>query len=436
MFFNIQEHRLKLSFSAILVGVIALSILMSISGPRMVGKKIDGNLSSTRITARFNQLLNPDAPLEIKTVPELKLHYTIQNNEVSVLFDEPLKTDQLYQISLGGVTDKRGKQSTATIVHTTLAQKIAYLRRDPEGGNDKIFRKTIGKNDEELLYESTRIGAFAITKDNSLAIVKESVEKPLESSLYLVKNGQETLLSPPKGTVTAIADSRKSNKLLLSTRDPATLQSFLFVYNLDSNSFTELTKNDGIPLHAVKAELTSDGNSIMYLDAGNSALVLLDPENKRSPINFGVALNYEQYLPDNKGIVYESVPGKYELIKSSGGSETVLNDITVSETKMLSNLTTLIYLKNDYTLTSPRLQLTKKAKEELTILADIDSRKSSILEFETSPNDEFISYQTGETPFIFDGYKINSVPKNIETKIITPRGELIDTFTGAAVKWL
>ncbi len=436
MFSKLNEKRYLMSVLLIVILITFLSVHVSIGGPRLVGKTLEGTLTASKLSARFNQTLNPNSTLNLKITPELKTHHSIQANELTIYFDEALKTNTTYRLTIEGVTDKRRKTSTATLEFKTPQQQLAYLQRRTIDGNDKIVTKTLGKATETILFSGERIGSFTITKNESLLLIQENTNRTLETVMSRVEDGRAKQLHPPKGVAIAISGSRVSNNVLLRTRDISSLQNYLYIYDAESNSFSEITKKDGSSIHAVKAEFASDGNTVIYRDAADGSLVLLDPMKQRDPISFGVTTDFHRYIPDNRGVLFETKPGTYELANSDGKRQTVLDDITISEATILSNLKTVVYIVNKYGLASTHLLLTLKSDNETVVLSDIDYTENTIWNLGLSTNDEFITYQIGKTPFTFDGYRIEAEPKNIETKILNTRGEQIDSINGSQVNWL
>ncbi len=436
MFFKFTNERLK--WSVIILGLLVstLSLLHSYSGPRLVKASVEGDLSSARLIARFNQTLATRQPLEITISPEIKNSYSVRSTEVLIAFDEPLKSDTAYTIKIAQIEGLTKKKNEVNFVYTTLPQKIIYLQRNYTEDSDHVIMKTIGKPDEKSLYSDERIGNYAYTKSGKLFVLKDTSDKKLSTELIEVSGKNQTIITPPKGVVSSISASQFSEKLIVLTQDISTYTSYLFVYDAENNTFKEMTRNDGSPIDATQAEFAHDGQSIVYRDSTDGALMLTDPTHKREPLNFGIVYNFHRYLLPDKGIFFESKPGTYEFITNDGKVQTVLNDITTTEAKLENDLSSIVLLQNTYSDDNTHQVLLRKTVQGIKKFFETDTESAIIREVDLSPNDEYITYQQNNSPITFDGYRTKNLPKGVKTIIIDKTGKTIESLNGASITWL
>ena len=426
-------------FSKIIIvlsfAVVCLSLAHTLHGPKAVSIDTSGQLDQTYITFQFNDILAPKQTPDIHIEPSTKFTASISDKQLVLRFDEPLLYNNTYRVEVSNIHDRRGRVASSSYRFHTGVQKIAYLQRGSE--IDQIHTRIVGKPESDaVIFEHERIGDFAVSTAGSVLAVIDENTKTMFTRLLRITDEKSEEITPPKGIALAVTASATKNSFLIRTRDMATLTNYLYRYDWQSNSFEELVKLDGSPIHASHVQFAPDGETILYTDASDGLLYMLDPLAKREPLNFGSVSSLCRVLSANKGILIEPKPGQYQLVQNNGEFKTITEDITINEATMTAN-GTFIYVTNAYSLTNPSqvVKLMNPSSEIKTVLT-FDSSKELERSLQLSPNDELISFNIGSVPNTYDGYRVRPEVRDSSIKIMTLNGQLIDNFSGTHLTWL
>lgn len=436
MSFSIKRTRLNVSFALLIIIAATLAVFHSVNGPRLVKTTYEGPLAAKELDMYFNVDVKASENFSISTIPETDFRYEFLQNRLRVIFESPLSSSTKYTIAVANIADNRGHNTRAQTSFTTEAQQVVYLSRDEQGTVDIIRRKTIGDSETTELYRGNKIGDFAVANRKILLVIEDTETQQFNTALYQIKGTTKTAVEPPKGIAIGVSGATDKDHFLVRTRDQSTLQNHLFLFSAETSTFTELIKENGDPIHASHASFAADSSTIVYTDAADGALYLLDSATDRSPLSFGVVSTLQRYLPDDSGIFYESTPGKYEFVKNDGVVSTIVNNIEVSDAKIFTNHTDVVLLKNDFSLLSSSQKIIMKTPQAETVFQEINNAKQLVRRIDISPNDEYILIQQSNVPVIYDGYRTRTEPKQSQIELRSTSGLLKDSFQGSLLQWL
>jgi hypothetical protein len=434
--FTKASQRLTL-FSWMMIAIILiLSTLHTIQGARVTKIYERGTLASKSIIIEFNARLDPNQNIAIQVFPTTQIDSDIDGSRLIITFQQPLAYNQTYRLELVNVRDTRGKQTSKTYQFMTPRSEILYLQRN-ESGTDNLIKRTVGDpSSEKIIFSHSRIGDFAATHNNEgYLVVIDEPTAALQTTLYRVDETESRVLSPPKGIVMQLKSSTTDAVFLMRTIDMETLQNHFFTYDWHADNFTEITHRDGSSIHPSSFFFTNDGKTILYTDAADGALYMLDPSGTREPLSFGTVTSVRRILPDDSGLYLETKPAHYLLLKNDASQIDYLDDVTIAESTILMDGST-ISLKNAYSLTKPSQLLIKSFEGNDTTLTLNDSNDALLRNITVSPNDQFISYNRSPVPNTYDAYRIKPEARLSELVIVDMAGEEIDVVNGTHIQWL
>lgn len=433
MFF--KNKRLIFSVGILFVLVCVLAILHTVSGPRLVGTKIQGYPADKTLQLSFNSSID-SSDIAVSVEPQTMTTHTVQGKTAFIHFIEPLLSNTQYEVYISGVTDSRGKSSNARVSFITEPQSVAYLKRGET--QDIIMKKIINEPASELVSRPF-IEDFVVGKDDRvLSISRTNTEM---SSLFatFTHNNKEELLLMPFGVPVGVYGASSSADFYIKTRDMQSFKSKLFLYESEKNKITELSDSTDNPIDNAGLLIAADGRTIAYQNASDNAAVIFLPLSDRSSIALGRTVRLLRFMPNNSAVFFESDPGTYGYTDNAGTFSVVDVDPTINEVLLLQDLKRYIGIKNTYRINRPpEKEIVVSREGQLSTLYRSDNELLLLNSLSINAQDEYISFEkSSETPILFDNYVLKPRPVDAQTILFDLANETtIDTVDGTLLQWL
>lgn len=278
---------------AVLCGAGAAASL--VQGPRVSSVSSDPQTaiasSGSRVVITSNQALEEIDPAQISVSPEAEHTVDASGRTVGVRFSGPLDEGTTYTIT---ISDVRGVGGGATSDLTATVQTPTapvYLLRRSVGGEDVIYRTTLGTDEQTVVFSHDQIEDFRRTPDGLVISVVEGERARL---LLTDVDGTETaeVRLPGPGFVTGLQVSDRGALVGFQFSDigiseGAGRESQLLISDLRS-------PDDEPVALAVAGETVSvdhwrfvpDSSALLALPFGGE-MVLADPASNDAPVPLG-----------------------------------------------------------------------------------------------------------------------------------------------------
>ncbi|MDX6382220.1 MAG: hypothetical protein QOI57_3244, partial [Rubrobacteraceae bacterium] len=193
---------------ALSVGILALGLLVTTSGPR-VRHVVEQSTTANGI-ASVNQALTIVFDRPIKTSDyesaieiEPKVEYTVshRNQQLNITFDQNLLSNTEYVLTVKPVLEDElgeGMESGYTYKFSTAQPSFTYLERNyGDGGLDKVIERAPLSQESYVLYGAERIKFFG-RNEKELAVVVPRADNTDELRVVDLGTREEKTLDLPR----------------------------------------------------------------------------------------------------------------------------------------------------------------------------------------------------------------------------------------------
>ncbi len=438
MFTNIIKRIKKTPVALWLLLLVCMTIILMmqvhVSGPKIT--QLIFQPKENTVVASFNSLIDSSKELRITIEPSLNFDVTLNANSAYIFPHEPLLQNTKYIITFHDVHDMRGKIATSQKSFTTDKARYAYLYRDGTN-DDQIRMKYIGEQKEKVIAQLPRIARYAINEFQEALVITDEQTPRLSSKLYLASNASTEELVLPDNQIAIDAISNTFGSLFaVILQDTKTYENKMYLFNPDQKAFSELHDVGNNSIYASSTVFGPDGTTILYQDARNSTMNILDSVSQRPATNFGVVHKIEQIFNNGSSILYQSTPGVFMTRNSDGKVSSLLEDITQSDMNIIKNDNVSIALKIYYETTSSKISVIKTENGSTTEILTVNAKDENIRYLKLSHNAELISVDSVVNPAQYDKYRLNPKPINNRIKILNNGGSFLEEVTGSDIVWL
>jgi hypothetical protein len=300
-----------LAVGALSVGILALGLLVTTSGPR-VRHVVEQSITANGI-ASVNQALTVVFDRPIKTSDyesaieiEPKVEYTVshRNQQLNITFDQNLLSNTEYVLTVKPVLEDElgeGMESGYTYKFSTAEPSFTYLERNYGGGGlDKVIERAPLSQESYVLYGAERIKFFG-RNEKELAVVVPRADNTDELRVVDLGTREEKTLDLPR-------DVRVDN-LSFSPVD----NQFVFI--------TRATRK----ADASESDLEAYSNTLSRYDIDGEQLQPLDTLSAKSSVP-SVLYSRESalYSRDGQALLYRAFDEEYYLIGATQTTASVL----------------------------------------------------------------------------------------------------------------
>ena len=440
---------------ALVVVASVFLLLGSLQGPKLATAQVDPQRvteqSGQQLRLFANQPLREVDPSQVVVEPEAAVSLTVQDDLLVVQFDQRLKYDTEYTVTVHDVgAASRDAVSTFTHTFTTGTGSVLYLDRGED--QDEILRADVaGTGRGEVLHSAPGIQAFAPV-EGVLAVARDDgagatvLESVLTSSgaveLVRLPEGTrvDTLIAPPTGTLLGL--------VLTEVVDEGTpeFSSSLAVVDLAGDRAVSFVSGlDGEPIRALEAAFLPDGSTLLVhaLDQSVLRVDLLNPELVLPVDQLPTVWNLSTDSTRLSGA--DSFGGLYLDLES--GAETRLNPSLYEGSVVFGGETVLlgderwvqkVAVPDASGGSFASIVVVDDGSGESRLLARTIDDRGSIGDLFVSPNDQYVAIEV--TPSVEnaepDGRRVNGRPTSITLQILEiDTGALVRSLEGFAVIW-
>lgn len=177
-----SSHRKFLAIFLVssVLAIVTLGFLTYIGGPRVrlvtpsFDPKADSYTLNEAVVFSFDRpIKQQDYSDQISIEPKVKFSAKTNKQQISIRFEENLKSDTDYKINLkqGSVKSSTGTEMKRTFGYElrTMPLSYVYIKRDFKDGKDQVVKSDI-KDKETVIYESQEIRHLVASRDKIVIV--------------------------------------------------------------------------------------------------------------------------------------------------------------------------------------------------------------------------------------------------------------------------
>lgn len=437
------------------LGVVATVFLVlgALQGPKLATAQVDPQRATEQAGQQLrlfaNQPLRDVDPGQVTVEPETSVSVTVQDDLIVVQFDERLRYDTAYTVTVRDVA-AQGRDAVSTFTHAfeTAGGSLLYLDRGED--EDEILRAEVsGTGRGEVVHAALGIQAFAPV-EGVLVVARDggtgaggagtSVLESVSTSTGAVENLRlpegarvDRVIAPPSGTLLGLVLTE-----VVEEGTPAFSSALAFVDLAGDREVTFVNGIDGEPVRALDAVFLPDATTLLVhaLDQTLLRIDLLAPELVLPVDQVPTVWNLSTDGTRLSGS--DSFGGLFLDLES--GEETRLNPSLFEDSVVFGGETVL--LSDERWVQKVAVPDESGGSFAIVVVVDDGSGASRLLartiddrgsigELSVSPNDQYVAIEV--TPSVEnavpDGRRVNGRPTSITLQIV-------DIATGALVRSL
>src|SRR5215217_1289769 len=295
---------LGLVIGGLTVGILALALLVTTSGPRVrnvaVQNQTGERISSVSqgLTVVFDRpIVGSDFKSVIEFDPEVDYTVSHRQGQLSITFDQNLLSNTKYVLTVKPeIEDDRGKRMEAEYSYefTTDEPSFTYLERNygrGEGAVDRVVQRAPLSGKRQVLFGEDRIKSFALN-GRYLAVVVVRPDNTDELRVVDLSSTEERLVD--------ISPDAQVDNLRFSPTD----NQFIFVLQVV-----------GAPTGDPDSE-GFDSNRLYLYDIDGEQLQPVDTSSDKGNVKSAL------YSRDGQALLYETLDGQYYLTGATRATET------------------------------------------------------------------------------------------------------------------
>ncbi|WP_255558953.1 hypothetical protein [Salinibacterium sp. M195] len=423
-----------------------------LQGPKLSNAQLDTDavVSSSGQTLRLfaNQIIAPVDSAAVTVEPAAAATVSSDGDLVSVQFAEALDYGTEYTVSVEGVVSPSGgPESTLKYSFTTGQPQLYYLDRGVP--NDEILQTEFNSQERTVLFAGEGIQEFVPVGD-VLAVTTAAADRT--GTLTLVNPDtavSERVLLPEIGEV-ADLDATRSSSLLgftISSPDPGPIPTISHtLYTIDvarGRDVVAVTGLDGDPMRVLGWQFVPGTSTIVALTT-DSTLVRIDTASGLV-VPLGGYFEFDRVSADGSTVVVSDTRG-IASVTLSDGAELRLNPSPISgeqpflgqsDADAAGNLVAKMVLVSESGGSFSSV-LAFDDGEQSRILYQTVGDKGAILDFQVSPNNQFVAVevQPNVSSFDADEYVMNPRPQSVTTYFVEiATGAVTRSVEGFGLVW-
>ncbi|MGJ8721813.1 MAG: Ig-like domain-containing protein [Salinibacterium amurskyense] len=430
--------------SVILVVLCGIFLALGyLQGPKLSSAQVDADavVTSSDQTLRLfaNQAIAAVDPAAVTVEPAIDATASSEGDLISVQFGQALDYNTEYTVSVEGVTTlSGGPESTLTYSFTTGEPELYYLDRGEP--NDEIIRTGLTSQDRTVLFAGVGIQEFVPVGD-VVAFTTAAADRTGTLTLANPDTGvTEQVLLPEAGEV-ADLDATRSGSLLgftISSEDPGpipTISHTLYTVDLDrGRDVVAVNDLDGEPMRVTGWQFVPGTAEIVAVTT-ESTLVRVDTTTGLI-IPLGGYFDFDRVSADGSTAIVNDTTGS-AAVTLADGTEVRLHPSRIdgeqpfigqTDADADGNLVAKMVLVGETGATFSSV-LAFDNGEESRILYQTVGDKGAILDFEVSPNNQFVAVEVQPNVATLDSdqYVMNPRPQSTTTY-------LVEIATGAVTR--
>jgi hypothetical protein len=294
---------LGLVIGGLTVGILALALLVTASGPRVrnvaVQNQTGERISSVSqgLTVVFDRpIVGSDFKSAIEFDPEVEYTVSHRQGQLSITFDQNLLSNTEYALTIKpDIEDEAGRSMEGEYRYefTTAEPSFTYLERNYDrGAVDKIIQRAPLSGESQILFGEDRIKSFA-RNGRYLAVVVLRPDNTDELRVFDLETLEERSLDIP-------ANMRVDN-LRFSPTD---------------NQFVFIPRAFGVDADDPDSETYTYNNKLYRYDIDGDQLQPVDTSSDKGNVERAL------YSRDGQALLYKTINGSYYLTGATQTTET------------------------------------------------------------------------------------------------------------------
>lgn len=414
-----------------------------LQGPKLSSAQVDGDavVESSDQTLRLfaNQTIAEIDPDAVTVEPAVDATASSEGDLISVQFSQALDYNTEYTVSVEGVTAASGgPESTVSYSFTTGEPELYYLDRGKP--NDEVIRTGLTAHDRTVVFAGAGIQEFVPVGD-IVAFTTATADRTGTLMLANPDTGvSERVLLPEVGEV-ADLDATRSGSLLgftISSQDPGpipTISHTLYTVDLDrGRDVVAVADLDGEPMRVTGWQFVPGTTAIVAVTT-ESTLVRVDTVTGLI-VPLGGYFDFDRVSADGSTAIVSDTTGS-AAVTLSDGTDVRLHPSRIdgeqpfigqTDANAAGDLVAKMVLVGEAGASFSSV-LAFDNGEESRILYQTVGDKGAILDFEVSPNNQFVAVevQPNVSTRDPDQYVMNSRPQSVTTY-------LVEIATGAVTR--
>ncbi|MBH0129285.1 hypothetical protein I6E56_02815 [Salinibacterium sp. NK8237] len=405
-----------------------------LQGPKLSSAQVDVDavVSSSDQTLRLfaNQTLASVEAGAVTVEPDAAATVSSEGDLVSVQFAEALDYNTEYTVTVEGVmSPSGGSESTLDYSFTTGEPQLYYLDRGEP--NDEIVKTALSSQDRTVLFSGEGIQEFVPVGD-VLAVTTAAADRAGTLTLVNPETAvSEQVLLPEEGEV-ADLDATSSGSLLgftISSLDPGPISAVshtLYTMDVDrGRDVVAVTDLDGEPMRVVGWQFVPDSTTIVALTT-ESTLVRVDTTSGLV-VPLGGYFEFDRVSADGSTVVVVDARGSASVTLSDGAELRLFPSLIGDEQPFLGqtdadvagNLVAKMVLVSEDGGSFSSVLAFDDGEQSRILYQTVDD-KGAILDFQVSPNNQFVAVevQPNVSNFDSDEYVVNPRPQSVTTYLV------------------
>jgi len=260
----------------------------SVKKIEVMGSQFQAEISNQKIKVTFSHPMQKNNVLEHLTFePRTSFDLFWKENELSIVFNENLKSNTKYQIRLSKeLQDTYNQKLASDVIYSFKTKQLAlfYIEQDLLNKTERLVHTNAEFGDKTILYENQNIQHYAVNKkyivistrnadgSNTLHLIHRESKKIKEISF--TNHAISNLTIQPEGTTAMFIGSamEQTEAGLLPSSN-----TYIYAYNI-SNDKIERINPQNTANYATNLIYSSDGSALLY-QGDNATYYLLDSKN-------------------------------------------------------------------------------------------------------------------------------------------------------------
>lgn len=449
-------RRFRIAFGST-VGFLALlcAVFLALGyfqGPKLASAQLDTaaviSQGNQQLRLFANQTVAQVADDQVTITPAASFSVSTSDDVIAVQFDERLRYDTEYTVTVSGVTSTFLPQSsTIDYSFTTDSPELFFLDRGSP--DDQIVSTGLTGSDREVVYSGTRIQDFRPLL-NSVAVVSLNDDRTSSLQLASLRDGvSENVLLPDAASIGEL-DSSTSGTVIgftLTSADAGIGQvnsNNLYTIDLDAGrTVTAVLGIDGQPLRVLGWQFIPGSSSLLAL-SNDRSLLMIDPDTGTITL-LGQFSEFGMISTDGTTVTMVDPMGLVALTIADGRLQRLAASPVQGEDAFLGATSVLAggdriekVVVSDDSGTRFASLLVYDDGTESRILYQTPDGRGSISDFTLSPNGQYVAMETvpDNTASVSDGYFYDSRSTSVTTIIVeVDTGAQVRSFEGFALDW-